>query len=430
MSTKWLNKTVNFTCMIAFCCLSVELHAQLTVEDCQTKARANHPLIRRHDLLEKSKEYSLSNVSKGYLPQFQLNARATYQSDVTAIPLSLPGINIPTIAKDQYQACLEASQTLWDGGIVRSREKMTEAASEAEKQQLRVDLYALEARVNQLFFGILLLDAHLAQNQILLDDLERHYSTVAGCLEYGLANRADLDAVKVEQLNARQVRVQLQSARQAYIDMLSYMTGESLDDNTAFVKPDAGRLLYSNTVHRPELQWFDAQDHLIESQRDLLKTTYLPKLNLFVQGGIGRPGLNMLSRDFKAYYIGGIRLVWNFSSLYTRKNDLRKMEIDRYSLDIQRETFLFNLNLEITRENRDIQRLRKQMEYDDEIIALRQNIRRSAEAKLANGTLTTSDLLQEVNRENLARQTKSSHEIELLMAIYSLKELGIKNQEL
>jgi outer membrane protein TolC len=203
------------------------------------------------------------------------------------------------------------------------------------------------------------------------------------------------------------------------------MTGDTLDVRTGFVKPEAKLLPHSNTIHRPELQWFEAQNHWLESQKELMKTAYLPKLNLFLQGGLGRPGLDMLSRDFKAYYIGGIRLTWNFSSLYTRKNDLRKIAINQYSIDIQRETFLFNLNLEITRENRDIQRLLEQMKYDDEIIALRRNIRQSAEAKLANGTLTTADLLREVSRENLARQTKASHEIELLISLYKLKESGI-----
>jgi outer membrane protein TolC len=425
MSTKLLNKIVRTITLLALCYPAVELRAQLTIEDCQAKAKANYPLIRRYDLIEKSKEYSLSNIAKSYLPQFQLNIKATYQSDITAIPFSLPGINIPALSKDQYQAYLEASQTLWDGGLNRSQKKITGAAAEVEKQQLQVDLYAVKSRVNHLFFGILLLDAQLEQNRILQDDLERNYTTVTACLEYGIANPTDLDAVKVEQLNVCQVRVQLQSTRQAYCDMLSYMIGDTLDA-TRLVKPDAKQLLFSNTVHRPELQWFDAQNHLLESQKDLVKTSYSPKLNFFLQGGVGRPGLNMLSSDFKAYYIGGIRLAWNFSSLYTRKNDLRKLEINQYSIDTQRETFLYNLNLDMTRENRDIQRLREQMKYDDEIIALQRNIRQSAEAKLANGTLTVTDLLREVNRENMVRQTKASHEIELLIALYNY-ELRITN---
>jgi outer membrane protein TolC len=426
MLTKLLNKIIITIFLPVLGFPAIELHAQLTIEDCQTKAKANYPLIRRYDLIEKSKKYSLSNVAKSYFPQFQINARASYQSDVTTIPLSLPGINIPTLSKNQYQTYLEATQILWDGGLNRSQKEIVIAAAEVEKQQLQTDLYAVESRVNHLFFGILLLDAQLEQNQILQDDLGRNHTAVTAYLEYGIANQVDLDAVKVEQLNACQVAAQLQSMRLAYFEMLSYMIGDTLNTGTTLVKPEAKQLTYPNTVHRPELRWMDAQKHLLESQKNLVKTSYLPKLNLFLQGGAGRPGLNMLSSDFNAYYIGGIRLTWNFGSLYTRKNDLRKLEINQYSVDAQRETFLYNLNLAITSEDRDIQRLREQMKYDDEIIALRKNIRQSAEAKLANGTLTTADLLREINRENLARQAKVSHEIELLIAIYKYyNQLGI-----
>ena len=90
-------------------------------------------------------------------------------------------------------------------------------------------------------------------------------------------------------------------------------------------------------------------------------------------------------------------------------------------LDTQRKTFLYNAHLEVSREKQEIRRLREQMVYDNEIIALRENIKRAAEAKVANGTMSVTDFLREVTRENLARQTKASHEIELLMAIYNLK---------
>jgi outer membrane protein TolC len=423
MLTELLDKIVKASAVFVVCISPLCLHAQWTINDCQTKAKVNYPLIRQYDLIERSKEYSLSNVSKGYLPQFQLNAKASYQSDVTTIPIALPGVNIPQLAKDQYQAYLEANQVLWDGGVVRSQKKITEAGSEVEKQQLQVDLHAIEARVDQLFFGVLLFDSQLEQNRILQDDLERNHALVSGYIQHGIANQADLDAVRVEQLNAKQIQAQIQSARQAYLDMLSYMIGEKVDTKTTLIKPEAGNDWISPEIHRPELQLFESQNHLFESQKDLLKAAYMPKLNLFLQGGIGRPGLNMLSRDWDAYYIGGIRLGWNFGALYTRKNDLRKIALNQSSLDVRRETFLYNLNLETTRENQDIQRLKEQMKYDDDIIALRENIRKSTEAKLANGTVTVTDLMREVNLENHAKQTKASHEIELLITIYNLKRV-------
>jgi outer membrane protein TolC len=399
--------------------------AQWTIDDCQQKARENYPLIRKYNLIEQSKAYNLSNASKAYLPQFQFNARATYQSEVTSLPISLPGIEIPSLKKDQYQAILEAGQLLWDGGAVRSQKKLTEAGSEVEIQQVEVEIYALEDRVNQLFFGILMFDAQLELNQILQDQLQRNYTTVASYIENGIANQADLDAVKVEQLNARQVSTQILSTRQAFVEMLAMMMDEKLSGDVVLEHPDAVVLyeksLISSEINRPEMQLFEAQNRLFDSQKDLIQSAYMPKVGLFLQGGIGRPGLNMLSNEFGPFYIGGVRLTWNFGALYTQKNDFRKIEVNKKAVNTQKDVFLYNLNLAVTRENQDIKRLKEMMKYDDEIIVLRENIRKSAEAKVANGTLTVTDLMQEVSRENSARQTKAAHEIDLLIAIYNLK---------
>lgn len=400
---------------------TVSVPAQIRIADCQERARENYPLIKKYGLIEQAEKYTLSNAQKGYLPQIQANAKATYQSEVTKVPISFPGLDIPTQKKDQYSAVVEANQALWDGGVIQARKRIAKADSEMEKQQLEVELYAVEERVNQLFFGILLFDSRLMQNQILIDELERSYKRVADYMKNGIANQADLDAVKVEQLNARQTRTQLQSTRAAYVEMLSIMTGESFGTEAVFVKPELALPNITTDLNRPELQFFEAQTHFFDAQRELIKSAYMPKLGLFIQGGYGRPALNMLSDKFEAFYVGGIRMTWNFGSLYTKKNDFQKIEINKKTVDVQRDLFLYNIRLKESAENRDIQRIIDLMKDDKEIISLRENIRKSAEAKVANGTITVTDLLQEISREDMAHQTKATHEIDLLIAIYNLK---------
>ena len=160
---------ISFFLLTGFCSISF---AQLTLEDCRQKARENYPLIKRYNLIEQAKEYDLSNANKGYLPRFQVNAKATYQSDVVKISVPLPGITFPSPTKDQYQAVIEANQLIWDGGIIHSQKKISQAQSEMETKQLEVALYALDERVDHLFFGILLFDAQLEQNRILQEVIE------------------------------------------------------------------------------------------------------------------------------------------------------------------------------------------------------------------------------------------------------------------
>jgi len=400
-------------------CLSAP--AQLTLDECQKKARENYPIIKRYDLIEKSKQFNLSNAAKSYLPQLQVNAKATYQSDVVSLPIQLPGVAIPKIPQDQYQAVVDLNQTIWDGGMIHSQKQVIQAGSEIEKQQLEVDLYALEERVNQMYFGILLFDNRLEQNRIFREDLERSRKNVADYLKNGIANQADLDAVRVEQLNAEQTQTQLQSTRKAYIDMLSIMIGETISLSAVFAKPTTDFVALNTNINRPELHLFDAQNVLFDSQKAVIKSSYMPKLGFFIEGGYGRPGLNMLSNKWDPFYIGGIRLNWNFSSLYTKDNDLRKIETNKNTVEAQRELFLYNIRLKEKQQNTDIQRIRDLMKRDDEIIVLRENIRRAAEAKVANGTGTVTDLMREMTQEDLARQNKAAHEIDLITAIYNLK---------
>lgn len=178
-------------------------HAQLTLEECQRRAQDNYPLVRQYGLIEKARGYDLSNAGKGYLPQFSLSGKATYQSDITRLPVEIPNLDIKTASKDQYQVMLEVQQTLWDGGDIRSRKRLTCAASEVELEKQHVDMYALTDRVNQLFFGILLLDEQLKQNSLLQEDLGRTHKQVADYIANGIATLSDLDAVSVEQLNTR-----------------------------------------------------------------------------------------------------------------------------------------------------------------------------------------------------------------------------------
>lgn len=413
-------KPIAITLIIILGAFLLPVSAQVTIDNCQSKARENYPLIRRYDLISHSKEYTLSNAGKAYLPQLSLTAKASYQSDVTRLPIEVPGIDVPSLSKDQYNAYLELNQAIWDGGVVRSQRKIANVNAEVEEQQLNVDIYALEDRVNQLFFGILLLNEQLVQNKILQDELQRNYRTVSSYMENGTANQADLDAVKVEELKAKQNRVQIESTRKSYVEMLSYMIGETIDLQSVFVKPEAN-LLVSNEINRPELLLFESQNKLFESQKRMVKTAYMPKVNLFLQGGVGRPGLNMLDPDFDTYYMGGVRLSWNFGALYTQKNDIRKLEVSQENVLTQKEIFLYNTHLQITQENQEIRQLKDMMQYDDAIIALRENVKKSAEAKVANGTMTVIDLMHEISQENLARQDKIAHEIQLLMAVYNLK---------
>lgn len=398
------------------------MHAQLTLDDCLRLAQENYPLVRQYGLIEKSLEYNLSNAGKGYLPQFAVSGKVTYQSDVTKLPVEIPDISMKALPKDQYQVMFEVQQTLWDGGDIHSRKRLARATSDVELEKQNVDMYALNERINQLYFGILLLDEQLKQNQLLQDDLGRTHKQVSNYIANGIANQSDLDAVSVELLDTRQHRIELETSRQAYTTMLSAFIGKEITPGTVLLKPAMEEVsMQGRMINRPELRLFDAHNEQLNIQESTLKNRLMPRLGLFVQGAYGNPGLNMLKNEFCAYYIAGVRMSWNFGSLYTLKNDRRQIDNSRRQIETNRDVFLFNTRLEATGQDASIISMRRQMADDDEIIRLRENIRRAAEAKVENGALTVTDMLREITAENMARQTKALHEVQLLMNIRKLK---------
>ncbi len=397
-------------------------HSQVSIEMCQEKARSQYPLIKQYDLIEQTENYSLSTLNKSYLPQLNVMAKASYQSEVTEIPIKTPLINIPAASKNQYQVMAELNQIIWDGGMIKMQKKNTRSGTEVDKRKTDVDLYTLNDRVNQLFFGILFLKEQLLQNELLQSELRTHFERFSSYMQNGVANNADLNAIKVEQLKTNQHKIDLLFAQSAYKEMLSLFTGMEIKDSTFLIKPvipKQDNLTQSN--NRPELMLFNAQNNLLQSQKSIITSGNLPKFGFFVQGGYGKPGLNLLKDEFSPYYLGGVKLSWNLSGFYTTKNNFLKIEINQKMLEIQKETFLFNCQLKVKQQQNEIEKIKAIINQDNEIILLRNNIKKSAEAKVENGALSVSELVREINAENSAIQDKLLHEIQLLMAWYNLK---------
>lgn len=396
-----------------------------TLAQCYAWARMNYPQIRRLGLIARTEQYNLSNAAKGWLPQFAVSAKATYQSDVTQLPLDgekiaalIPGFSIPTLSKDQYQVVAEVEQALWDGGRIRTSRAQTRAEAEIDRRQLESDLYTLRDRVNQLYFGCLLQDALLSQNALLQKDWLVNLERIDAMIASGTANQSDRESMEVELLNTRQKEIELKAARSAYLGMLEALTGKSLGQSRLETPAWAGNPL-PDVVARPELQVFDARQTLADVQDKWLATGLHPRVGAFVQGGYGRPGLDMLDNSFRPFYVAGLRLTWNLGKLYTLKNDRRKVSTERRAIEIGRETFLFNTRLDLIREQTEIRKFSRLIRGDEAIVGLRARIRKAAEVKLENGVISVTDLIREIHAEDLAREAAATRRIQQLLATYN-----------
>jgi len=403
--------------------------SHLTINECYTLARKNYPLIKQRDLIGKTKEYSVSNAAKGYLPAFSVNGQATYQSAVTTFPFTIPipGFTLPNYSKDQYKIFGQLDQMIYDGGVIKNQKQNAEANEIIQQQSLEVQLYALYDRVNQLFFGALLVNEQLTQNELLRADVQNGVDKAKALVANGTAYRSSVDELSAQLLQTEQSRVELLSTKKAFLEMLGLFINSPLDESTVLEKPAEPEV--TQTINRPELLSYEYQKKTFDLQERLLNAQLRPRFSFFAQGGYGRPGLNSFSNDFQWYYIGGLKLSWSLGSLYTLKNQRELLDINRKNLDIQKETFLFNTSITQKQQNADIEKYLQLINKDDAIIALRKSVKTAAGAQLENGVLSAHDYLTEVNAEDQARQNLILHQVQLLQAEFSYQNTtgNIKN---
>lgn len=414
--------------ILSFLQFFIGLSVAQTLDECQQAAERNYPLIRQYDLIAKTTDLTVANIQKGWLPQLSASAQATYQSDVVAWPgqmqsmLSTMGVDLKGLKKDQYRVGIDMQQTVYDGGIIRSQKEIAKAQGNVQTAQNEVTIYNVRRRVNEMYFGLLLIDEQIQLNKDLQELLAANGKKLASMVKNGTAAESDYKNVKAERLNVIQQATSLQSQRQALVRLLSTFCGMEVACTS---RPPLASSAAGVETHRPELKAIDAQIRLADAQEKALDAVLRPKLGLFAQGYYGYPGLNMfedmMSHKWSLNGLIGARLSWNIGALYTRKNDKAKIQLQRETAEVNRDVFLFNNNLEQLQQNENIARYRKLMADDAEIISLRSSIRKAAESKLQHGIIDVNDLVKEINAESAARVQQSVHEIELLKEIYDLK---------
>ena len=408
---------------------SLAVCAQPSVERCKEMAREHYPLIRRYGLIEQSRDYTLSNAARAWLPQVTLSGQATLQSDVVSWPeefesmLAMQGLDMPGIRRDQYKVQIDVQQTLWDGGKSRTDQAIAEGEAAQERMSTEVDLYAVDSRVEDIYFGILLMQEQQRQIGEMMQRLQTNLDQVNALVENGMAMQADADAVEVQLLTQRQSLGQVEARLQSFRRILGLFIGEELGEAPLPMPVAEEPVGYDS--ERPELQLMDAQMALLQAREQMVDVSLAPRVALFAQGYYGYPGLNMfenmVSHRWTLNGIVGVRMNWNISSLYTSKTSRRQLQNARDNVMLQREVFAFNSRLQAEQESAEVRRIREAIADDDRIVALRSRVREAAEVRLQEGMIDTHDLLGKISDETSAKIARSTHQIELVKAIYDLK---------
>ena len=370
------------------------------LEECCRLAREHYPEIRQYDLIAETEQYNISNAARAWIPQVVLSGQATYQSATPTYPeafnqmIAANGLDMSGVRKDQYKVVIDVSQNIWDGGQSKANREIAKAEAAVECSRVDVSLYDLQSRIQNLYFGILLLDERVAQTETLIEVLAANLNRIRTYYKNGVAMQSDVDAVEAELLTARQTLSQVEASRTSYRRMLEVFIGQSLTDKTLTLP--AMVEVASRTSARPELTMFEAQSNILSAQRNAITASVMPRFSAFAQGYYGYPGLDifksMVSAEWTLNAIVGVRMSWNIGAFYTKKNNLNKLDVAERQISVQRDIFLFNTQMQTTQDDGEIARLRSALEDDNRIVELRRSVRMAAESQLKNGVIDATDL--------------------------------------
>lgn len=413
--------TIITTCLLAL----TAGHGQ-TLQECHQAAERNFPLIVQRGLIARTADATVAGIRNAWLPQISATAQATLQSDVTAWPSEMQsligqmGLDLKGLKKDQYRIGIDVTQTVYDGGTISSQTEVARRQADVQAAQNEVNLYAVHRRVNEMYFGLLMLDEQIRLKGDLRTLLESNENNLASKLKHGAVAESDYNKVRVERLAAEQQIDDLAAQRHTLARLLGTLCGIDVEqvEKPSATPPSASSL-------RPELALVDAQLRLADAQQRSLDAALRPRISLFAQGFYGYPGYNlfddMMHHRWSFGGMIGARISWNIGALYNRRSDKTKLQLQRLQAENSRDLFLLDNRLDSLQHSEGIERYRKQAQADNEIIALRSKVRKAAESKLQHGIFDVNDLVKEINNENAARIQQAVHELQMLKEIYDLK---------
>lgn len=391
----------------------VTAQEQLTLEECYQLVETNYPLAKQNSILANQLEVQTEAFNKDKLPKVSLNAQATYQSEVTQVPFSLPNATIEPLNKDQYRATLDVNQLIYNGNIIEAQTNLKTAQTKTQQQQVKVSLYQLKNLVNQYYFGILLLQKKqelvTAKKVLLLEKIKE----IQAAVKFGAVLPSSEQVIEAEIIKINQQSNDIRYKKLKLFNYLNKLTDSNFNEDTVLVEEKS---IISQEGSRPEYELFELQNQQIDANKSLISKINYPKVNAFAQGGYGNPALNMLNNSFETFYMAGIRLNWTLFDWNKTKKEKEALEISKQLIETEKETFELNLNSQLQEINFEIERIEQQIVSDVEIIQLREKIVRSAEAQMKNGVITSSDYLNEVTQLFEAKINEQTHKVQLELA--------------
>jgi len=388
----------------------------VSLNDCYKSMLENYPLANQTGIYSQSSELNTNNLKAGWLPNAELNAQASYQSDAIEVAISAMGNDFGFKGdKDQYKASIDINQLIYDWGRIKSAKNIESVDLKVNQQSAQVELNKVKEQVNRFYFAILILQRNEDLLNVMLNDLETKEKSVESGVKNGVLLNSDLSVLKAEKIKVKQSINEIKNQHIAAIHILAEITGLYLTENSEFETPEV-EINDATTLNRPETLLFDYQREKLDATSKFISKQKKPTAFAFSQLGYGKPGLNMTSTDFDSYYYVGVGLKWKFWDWSKTKREKQVLSLNKELISSQESSFNTQMEVALKNEKSKIQIFEEAIESDQEIIKLREEVSESARSRLDNGVITSTDYITELGKETQAKISYETHKIQLVQS--------------
>lgn len=404
----------------------------LRLRDATAAALNADPRQRQIALNASASELRVKSILATRLPQITGNGQAQYQSTVTKIAVPIPGIAIPSPTRDTYDAHVNAQESIFDPAL-SSRQSLERAQLAETQAGVRTSVFGRRQEVNDAFFAAATLEQRIAEIGVAISGLEGRLKEASTRFREGAALPGDTAVVAATLLQRRQDLFQARADRSAALARLSDLIGRPIATTTSTAVPNLdavvaqtlGRL--DQVKGRPEYEQFSATRERLSRQEALDAAQDKPRVSAFGRVGYGRPGLNMLSSSFDAYWLAGVQVQWSPWNWGTTDRDKQALEIQREIVSTNEASFTQSLRRGIQQSIATIAGLDSSLVLDDQIVALRERIEGETRVKLSEGVVTSAEYTDRSTDLLNARLMRIQHRVQRTQAQANLlTTLGVE----
>lgn len=409
-------KTINIL-LFMLLILSTNLFGQQKIElkSCLDSAVLHYPTYKQAALFDEELQSKISSIKKTNLPQAEINGRATYQNEVVSLPIRIPGISVPEVSKDQYKISLDITQSIYKGGLTPKQIQLEEINSQINKQQSFAELYALKQRVAGLYFQIILQQKLYETADNLQITLKSRLKEMEAAVRGGVVLKSSQNVMLAEIAKLEQQKTEVYYELQKLYQQLNLLCGFEVNE-LSFSIPDYS-MNQQASQSRIEFDLMKSQQEKLKQTKVLVGVKNIPSVYAFSTLGYGRPGYNMLNNDFAGFAMLGLGLKWSAWNWQESKREKERLDFSANIIETKKESFLLEVKMASDQQLSEMQKQVELMKLDEQIIQLKEEVAQNSYAQMMNGTITSSQYVDDLNKVTLAKIDAEIHKIKQSMAM-------------